>query len=157
MLQQETGEVKLSEGRSVESETPTDDEEITIPLQNRNREVSDRSDFDIRDEQTLENTQREDWLLPTEPMHGARPRQTSRERPPVIDNPALRYAAKKSAVRHPSRTLRLSPGRRILMEEEVFPPPRGCRPAPEPQGVPREVRALPKLFPEDSLQDGDQG
>ena len=75
MLQQETGEVKLSEDGSVEFETPTDDEEITIPSQDRNREVPDIPDFDIRDEQTLENTQREDWLLPTEPMHGARPRQ----------------------------------------------------------------------------------
>ena len=35
------------------------------------------------------------------------------------------------------------------MEEEVFTPPRGGRPAPEPQGVPREVRN----FPEDSLRD----
>ena len=44
------------------------------------------------------------------------------------------------------------------MEEEVFTPPRGGgRPAPEPQGVPREVRAVPKLFPEDNLRDGGQG
>ena len=99
MLQQETGEVKLSEDGSVEFETPTDDEEITIPSQDRNREVPDIPDSDIRDEQTLENTQREDWLLPTEPMHGARPRQTSRECPPVIDNPALRVAAENTTVR----------------------------------------------------------
>ena len=134
MLQQESGEVKLSEDGSVEFETPTDDEEITIPSQDRNREVPDIPDSDSRDEQTLENTQREDWLLPTEPMHGARPRQTGRERPPVIDNPALRDAAENTAVRdaaentavrNPSRTVRLSPGRRILMEEEVFTPPRG--------------------------------
>ena len=125
MLQQETGEVKLSEDGSVEFETPTDDEEITIPSQDKNREVPDIPDSDIRDEQTLANTQREDWLLPTEPMHGARPRQTGRERPPVIDNPALRDAAGNTAVRNPSRTFRLSPGRRILMEEEVFTPPRG--------------------------------
>ena len=97
MLQQETGEVKLSENVSVQSETPTDD--VTIPSQDRKREVSDGPDFDIRDEQTLENTQREDWLLPTEPMHGARPRQTGRERPSVIDNPALRDAAENTAVR----------------------------------------------------------
>ena len=76
MLQQETGEVKLSEDVSVEFETPTDDEEITIPSQDRNRDVSELQDFDIRDEQTLENTQQEDWLLPTEPIHGARPQQT---------------------------------------------------------------------------------
>ena len=45
------------------------------------------------------------------------------------------------------------------MEEEVFTPPRGGgggRPAPEPQGVPCEVRAVPRLFPEDSLRDGGQ-
>ena len=52
-------------------ETPSDDEEITIPYQER----EDLRKVDIRGEQ-LENTQREDWLLPTEPRHGARPRQT---------------------------------------------------------------------------------
>ena len=106
-------EVKLSEDGSVEFETLTDDEEITIPSQDRAREISDLRNVNIRDEQTLENTQREDWLLPTEPMHGARPRQPVRERPLVIDNPALRDAAENaadgdaaeiSAVRHPSRT-----------------------------------------------------
>ena len=124
MSQPETGKVKTSEDESVEFETLSDDEEITMPSQDRDREISDVRNMDIRDEQ-LENTQREDWLLPTEPMHGARPRQTGRERPPVIDNPALRDAAEISAVRHPSRTLRLSPGRRIFMEEEIFTPPRG--------------------------------
>ena len=125
MLQQETGEVKESEDGSVEFETPTDDEEITIPSQDKYREVPDIPDSDIREEQTLSNTQREDLLLPTEHMHGARPRQTGRERPPVIDNPALRDAAGYTTVRNPSRTFLLSPGRRILMEEEVFTPPRG--------------------------------
>ena len=81
MMQQETGDVNVEFG------TPTDDEEVTIPSQDRNREVPDFPDIDIRDEQTLSNTQREDWLLPTEPLHGARPRQTGRERPPVIDHP----------------------------------------------------------------------
>ena len=61
----------------------------------------------------------------------------------MIDNPALRDAAGNTAVRNPSRTFLLSPGRRISREEEVFTPPRGGgRPAPEPQGVPREVRAF---------------
>ena len=124
-MQQETGEVKESDDGSVEFETPTDDEEITIPSQDKNREVPDIPDSDIRDEQTLSNTQREDWLLPTEPLHGARPRQTSRERPPVIDNRPLRDAAGNTPVQNPSRTFLLSPGRRILMEEEVFTPPRG--------------------------------
>ena len=84
----------------------------------------------------------------------------SRERPPVIDNRPLRDAAGNTAVQNPSRTLLLSPGRHILMEEEVFTPLRGGRPAPEPQGATREVRAVPRPFqdgfPEDSLQDGGQ-
>ena len=160
MLQQETGEVMESEDGSVEFQTPTDDEEVTIPSHDKYRKVPDIGNSDIRDEQTLSNTQQEDWLLPTEPMHGARPRQTGRERPPVIDNPALRDAAGNTTVRNPSRTVLLSPGRWILIEEEVFTQPRGGRPAPEPQGVTREVRAVPKPFPDgfpvDSLREGDQ-
>ena len=86
MMQQETGELKESEDGTAEFETPTDDEEVTIPSQDRSRETSNFRDTDIRDEETLSNTQREDWLLPTESLHGTRPRQTGRERPPVIDN-----------------------------------------------------------------------
>ena len=86
MMQQETGDLKESEHGNVDFGTPTDGEEVTIPSQDKNKEVPDFPDIDIRDEQTLSNTQREDWLLPTEPLHGARPRQTGRERPPVIDN-----------------------------------------------------------------------
>ena len=76
-------------------------------------------------EQTLSNTQREDWLLPKEPMHGARPRQTGREGPPAIDNRPPMDATGGAAVRKPGQTPLLSPGRRILMEEEVITPPRG--------------------------------
>ena len=43
------------------------------------------------------------------------------------------------------------------MEEEVFTPPRGGRPVPEHQGVQKEARAVPKIFPEDTVRDGDQG
>ena len=46
------------------------------------------------------------------------------------------------------------------MEEEVFTPPRGGRPAPEPRGATREARAVPGPFqdglPEDSWRNGDQ-
>ena len=72
MMQQETGSLKESEDGTVELGTPTDDEEITIPSQDRNRTILDFPDNDIREEQTLSNTQREDWLPPNEPMHGAR-------------------------------------------------------------------------------------
>ena len=61
----------------------------------------------------------------------------------------------------------LSPGRQILMEEEVKTPPRGGRPAvetqglpprggrpaPVPQGSPRGVRAVPKTFTEGRSRD----
>ena len=40
--------------------TPTDDEEVTIPSHDRIKEVPDFPDIDIRDEQTLSNTQQED-------------------------------------------------------------------------------------------------
>ena len=130
-------------------ETPSDDEEITIPSQ----DSADIRNVDIRDEQS-ENTQREDWLLPTEPRHGARPRQTGAEHPPAMEDSVFRDAAGVSAVRHPNGTLRLSPERRILMEEEVCTPPRGgggvrslslkC--------VQSEARAVPKTVPEDTVR-----
>ena len=39
------------------------------------------------------------------------------------------------------------------MEEEVITPPKGGRPAPETQGTPGGVRAIPKPFPDDFLED----
>ena len=104
MAQPETGGVRTTDGEGDKLEMPSDDEEITIPSQDR----ADVRNVDISDEQS-ENTQREDWLLPTEPRHGARPRQTGGERPPVIEDPVFRDAAEIPAARHPSGTLRLSP------------------------------------------------
>ena len=70
--------MRTTEGEGEKLETPSDDEEITIPSQ----DSADIRNVDIRGEQS-ENTQQEDWLLPTEPRHGARPRQTGVEHPPV--------------------------------------------------------------------------
>ena len=53
MMQQETGGLKESEDGTVEPGTLTDDDEITIPSQDRNVEILDFPDNDIRDEQTL--------------------------------------------------------------------------------------------------------
>ena len=78
-----------------------------------------------------------------------------------MEDSVFRDAAYISAVRHPNGILRLSPGRQIDMEEDVFTPPRdgggGGRLAPEPQGVQKEARAVPKIFPEDTKRDGGQG
>ena len=52
-------------------------------------------------------------------------RDRRREHPPVLDNQPPMDATGGAAVRKPGRTLLLSPGRRILMEEEVITPPRG--------------------------------
>ena len=60
----------------------TDDEEVTIFPHKRDLEVTDHPDTDIRERPDLSDTQREDWLLQTEPLHGARPR----ERPLVIND-----------------------------------------------------------------------
>ena len=76
--------------RKIDYGTPTDDDEVTLPPHDRDTEVQDFPDSDFRDRQTLLDTQREDWLLKTEPPHGARPRQPGREHPPVIeDRPPL--------------------------------------------------------------------
>ena len=141
MAQPETGRVRTTEGEGDKLETPSDDEEITIPSQDR----ADIRNVDIRDEQS-ENTQREDWLLPTEPRHGARPRQTGGERPRAMEDSVFRDAAEVYAVRHPNGTLRLSPGRRIFMEEEVFTPPRRGRPVPQPEGVQKMPELCLRFF-----------
>ena len=121
MAQPETGGVRTTEDEGNPLKTPSDDEVITIPSQER----EDLRKVNIRGEH-LENTQREDWLLPTEPRHGTRPRQTGAEHPPATEDSVFKEAADlPSAVRHRNGTLRLSPRRRTNMEEEVFTSPRG--------------------------------
>ena len=68
MAQPETGRVRTTEDEGNTLETSSDDEVITIPSQER----EDIRKVNICGEQ-LENTQREDWLLPTEPRHGTHP------------------------------------------------------------------------------------
>ena len=77
----------------------------------------------------------------------------------MIENRLPMEATRGAASRKPGRAPLLSPGRQILMEQEVITTPRGGgHPAPEPQGSPRGVRAVPNTFPidfpEDSLRDG---
>ena len=71
----------------------------------------------------------------------------------MIDNRPPMEATGDATARRSDRNLLLSPGRRILMEEEVITPPKGGRPAPETQGAPGGVRAVPKPFPDDFLED----
>ena len=73
----------------------------------------------------------------------------------MIDNGPPMDATGGAAIRKPGRSLLFL----ILMEEEVITLPRGGggRPAPEPQGAPREVQAVPKSFPDDFLVDSFYG
>ena len=60
-----------------------DDDEVTLHRHKWDTDVTDIPGSDVRDEL---DTQREDWLLRTESLHGARPRRITRERPPLIDD-----------------------------------------------------------------------
>ena len=81
MTQPEIGGVKTTEDEGSTLKTPSDDEVLTIPSQER----EDLRKVNIRGEH-LENTQREDWLLSTEPRHGTRPRRTGAEDPPATED-----------------------------------------------------------------------
>ena len=50
-----------------------DDEEVTLLHHERGRDVPDNPGSDVCDGPDTPDTQREDWLLQTEPLHGARP------------------------------------------------------------------------------------
>ena len=63
-----------------------DDEEDRLLHHNRDMNVPDIPGSDVRDVLVTSDTQREDWLLQAEPLHGARPRRMTRERPPLIED-----------------------------------------------------------------------
>ena len=109
----------------------------------------------------MSETQREDWLLQTESLHGARPRRTARERPPLIEDhtgvmdlEAAGGMEGRKVEQHGSQAPLLSPERQIFMEEEVTTPPRGGHPAPVTQVPPGGARAVPQIFTEVRPQDG---
>ena len=143
MAQPEIGGVRTTEDESEKLETSSDDEEITIPSQD-NAEIRN---VDIRYEHS-ENTQREDWLLLTEPWHGARPRQTGVEHQPATKDSTLKNMADIFG------TLRLSPGRQVDMKREDFHTSGGGgggRQVPDPRGVQSEAQAMSKTVPEDTV------
>ena len=98
----------------------------------RDTDVPDNPVSEVRDGPDALDTQREDWLLQTEPLHGARPRRNERERPPVIEDRAgvldLEAAGGvrgRKVDQHGIQAPLLSLERQILLEEEVTTPPRG--------------------------------
>ena len=80
-MQQETGDQVEFGHRKFDFGTPTDDDEVTLPPHDRATEVLDFLDTDIRDRQTLVDTQREDWLIQTEPLQDIFHQQAARLAP----------------------------------------------------------------------------
>ena len=88
-----------------------------------------------------------------ESLHGARPRQITRERPPLIDDhtgvmdlEAAGGMGGRQVEQQGFQAPLLSHERQILMEEEVITPLRGGRPPPVTQVPPDGVRAVPQIF-----------
>ena len=64
----------------------TDDEEVRLLLHRRGVDEPDLPGLDIRDGPNTLDTQRDEWLLKTEPLQGARPKWNIGERPPVVND-----------------------------------------------------------------------
>ena len=111
----------------------TDDEEVMLLPHRRDTDDPDNPGSDIHDGPDTSETQRDDWLLKTEPLQGARPRWNKGERPPVVDDRSgvldLEAAGgvggggrnvEQNGIPVPLLPLE----RQILQEEEVTTPPR---------------------------------
>ena len=70
MMQQETRGLKESEDGPSSLRLPWTTRRLRYPHRTEIGKILDFPDNDIRDEQTLSNTQREDWLLPNSPCMG---------------------------------------------------------------------------------------
>ena len=85
--------------------------------------------MEIRDVPETSDTQREEWLFRTEPLHGARPKWNEDGRPPVgfdqqkdVDIGAAGGAVDRGVEQRAVPPLILPPEQRILNEEEVRTP-----------------------------------
>ena len=117
---------------------------------------------DICDGPNTADTQRDEWLLKTEPLQGARPKWNIGERTLVVndqtgvlDLEATGGVGGRNVEQHGTPAPLLPLERRILQEAEVTSPPRGGeltgqgggeRQAPEPQFPPGGARAVPHIF-----------
>ena len=76
-VEQQAVDVRLdADHQKLDYENFIDDDEVMLHRRKRDTNVTDIPDPDVRDEL---DTQREDWLIRTESLHGARPRQITRE------------------------------------------------------------------------------
>ena len=137
----------------------SDDEEVRLLPHRKGAYEPDPPGADIRDGPKASDTQRDKWLLKTEPLQGARPKWNKGDRPPVIpgrtgvsDLEATGGVVGRNAEHHGTPTPLLPLERQILQEAEVITPPRrgahgpGGRQAPEPQLPPGGTRAVPQIL-----------
>ena len=137
----------------------SDEEEIRLFPHRKAADEPDPPGSDIHDGPNASDTQRDEWLLKTEPLQGARPKWNKGEQPPVItvrtgvlDLEATGGLGGRNVEQHRAPTPLLPLERQILQEAEVITPPRkgahgpGGRHAPEPQSPPGGTRAVPQSF-----------
>ena len=124
-----------------------DEEEIRLFPHRKGADEPDPPGSDIHDGPNASDTQRDEWLLKTEPLQGARPKWNKGERPPVITG----GVGGRHVEHHGAPTPLLQLERQILQEAEPIAPPRrgahgpGGRHAPEPQSPPGGTRAVPQI------------
>ena len=67
------GRIKAEDGK-LDCEDFSDDEDVKLLPNRKGADEPDPPGADIRDVPEASGTQREEWLLTTEPLHGARPK-----------------------------------------------------------------------------------
>ena len=102
----------------------TDDEEVRLLPHRRGVDEPDLPGSDIRDGPNTLDTQRDEWLLKTEPLQGARPKWNIGERPPVV-NDRTGVLGGRNVEQHGTPAPLLPLERQILQEADVTAPQRG--------------------------------
>ena len=137
----------------------SEDEEVKLLSHRNDADEPDPPGADIRDVPETLDTQRDEWLLKTEPLQGARPKWNKGGRPPVVpdqtgvvDIEAAGGVFGRNMEQRGAPTPLLPLDQQIMQEMEVITPPRreahrhGGRRAPEPQLPPRGTRVVLQIF-----------
>ena len=151
------GRMEAEHGK-VDYKGSLDDEEIELLLHRKGADGTDPLRAYICDMPETSDTQRDEWLLKTEPLQGGRPRWNKDGRPPVVldqtgvvDIEAAGGAVRRNVEQRGAPIPMLPPEQRILQEEEVRTPPRKeahghvSHRAPEHQLPPGGTQVVPQI------------
>ena len=147
-------------------EDSSDDEEVKLLPHRKGTDKPDLPGADIRDVPEASDTQREEWLLTTEPLLGARPKWNKVGRPPVVpeqigalDAEATGGTAGRNIEHRGAPTPLLPLDRQNMQEGEVVTPRRkvanghgGLR-APESQFIQKVIRVAPQICTDAQTRD----